>query len=89
MARFTENDEHVYAIVPAGQGRGELTVPDLRPSEVAAAELIGTGERAEWTADGDAVRLLLPASRAADRQPYVIAVRRKTSEQGRCPERRP
>ncbi len=76
-ARFTENDEHVYAIVPAGQDRGELVIPDLRPSEVVAAHLIGTGEPAEWTADGNAVRLRLPAGRAADRHPYVIAFRCK------------
>jgi alpha-L-fucosidase len=79
-ARFTENDEHVYAIVPAGPDRGELVVPGLRPSEVAAAHLIGTGERAEWTADGDAVRLRLPAVPAADHHPYVIAVHRTRSD---------
>jgi alpha-L-fucosidase len=80
-ARFTENDEHVYAIVPASQDRGELVIPDLRPPDVAAAHLIGTGERAEWTADADAVRLRLPAVRTGDRHPYVIALRREWSDQ--------
>ena len=78
--RFTENREHVYAIVPAGPGRGELVIPDLRPSEVADAHLIGTGEPAEWTADAGAVRLQVPATRVANRHPYVIAFRRKRSD---------
>jgi hypothetical protein len=82
-ARFTENDDHVYAIVPGRQDRGELIVPDLRPSEVTAAYLIGTGERVEWTTEADAVRLRLPASRPADRHPYVIALRRAADGQGR------
>jgi alpha-L-fucosidase len=80
-ARFTENDEHVYAIVPAGQDRGELIVPGLRPPEVAGVHLIGTGERAEWIADADVVRLRLPAVRTGDRHPYVIALRRERSDQ--------
>jgi alpha-L-fucosidase len=80
-ARFTENDEHVYAIVPAGQDRGELVVPGLRPAEITAARLIGTGEPAEWTADLGAVRLRLPAGGPAARHPYVIALRRERSAQ--------
>jgi alpha-L-fucosidase len=82
-ARFTENDEYVYVIVPAGQNGGELTIPDLRPAEVTAAHLIGTGEPAEWIADADAVRLLLPAIRPADRHPYVIAFRRVEARKAR------
>jgi alpha-L-fucosidase len=78
--RFTANREHVYAIVPAGQGRGELVIPDLRPSEVASAHLIGTGERAEWTAESGAVRLRLPAVPGDSRHPYVVAFQCKGSD---------
>jgi alpha-L-fucosidase len=88
-ARFTENDDHVYAIVPGDQDRGELIVPDLRPSEITAANLIDTGERTEYTTDADAVRLRLPAVRGADRHPYVIALRREPGGQERSRGRLP
>jgi alpha-L-fucosidase len=80
--RFTENDGHVYAIVPAGQDRGEVVVPDLCPSEIADAYVLDTREPALWSADAGTVRLRLPAARAAGRTPYVIALRRASSPSG-------
>jgi alpha-L-fucosidase len=79
-ARFTEDDGHVYTVVPAGQDRGELVVPDLSPSEVADAYALDSHEPAVWTADAGTVRLRLPAAQTVGRTPYVIAMRRAPNQ---------
>ena len=70
--RFTTRNGLLYAIARAWPQDGKIKVQSLArgskemESEIAAVQLLGSGDTLKWTRDNEGLRIVLPAARSGE-----------------------